>query len=90
MAIVIPIIHTNGDRASTLIDALRTTYKTLRTAQVALRETAPNARNFYLVQGIFDKAVAQHRRRIETLIALQQEVLEELEGIEDQTREDRR
>jgi hypothetical protein len=74
MAVIVPIVHLNGDRKETLMDQLASVYAALRDAEDVLRDAAPNARNYYLVEGLFEQAVTQHRARQVQLDAIIQSV----------------
>ena len=74
--VVVPIIHMNGDNPRTLVVALEDTFDAVSHAIEALRQTAPNGRNFYPQPGLMDEAIAQHNTRMRRL----QEVRDSLEA----------
>ena len=74
--IITPIIHLNGDRKATLVNALETAYDALSAAERALCACAPNGRNYYPDPGRYEKAERQHVARLAHLAAL----LASLEG----------
>lgn len=80
--VITPIIHLNGDRKETLIRNLKTAYDALSAARKALRECAPNGRNYYPVPGRLQQAEAQHRARQEAVQAVMESLVAEVEGIE--------
>lgn len=82
--VIAPMIHHNGDKAETLLAALETAYRALTTAQHALQATAPNARNYYPVDGVFPQARAQYQRRMQAIHCLREALLAEYRQIEDQ------
>jgi hypothetical protein len=82
--VVVPIVHLNGTSAKSLKDALDKTYDALTAVMDALREGGPNGRDYYLEPGKLDKAIAQQRRRMETVKALQDEIEAEMVGIDEQ------
>jgi len=81
--IITPIIHHNGDTETTLLTQLREAYTAVRKAQQTLRETAPNARNYYPEPGRFELAVAQHRERALHLQLVAQSLIDEADAIQD-------
>lgn len=46
-AMVLPVIHLNGDRAETLMEQALNAYRALQAADAALAEATPNGRNYY-------------------------------------------
>ena len=74
----VPCIHMNGTSAKSLKDDLCEAYKALRDAYTALKRTAPNGRDYY-PEGpeSLDRAIADHRHRLERI----DEVCEELTAI---------
>lgn len=74
--VVVPIIHMNGDNLRTLVVALENAFDAVRDAIEALRQTAPNGRNFYPQPGLMDEAIAQHDTRMRRL----REVCDSLEA----------
>jgi hypothetical protein len=82
--VITPIIHLNGNRKETLIANLEEAYRALRTAQDALRECAPNGRNYYPEPGRLAQAEAQYRTRQEHLQAVCDSLLVEVEKIEEE------
>jgi hypothetical protein len=69
-AVVTPIIHMNGDRRETLLAQLEQAYRAVSHAMDALRQCAPNGRNYYPEPGRMQKAEAQHQARMEHLRAV--------------------
>jgi len=61
--IVTPIIHLNGDRAETLVAALEHAYTAVQEAIEALRQCAPNGRNYYPEPGLLERAQIQYSTR---------------------------
>jgi len=70
MQIITPIIHMNGDRREVLMGCLEQAYDAVGIAMDALRQCAPNGRNFYPEPGRMQLAEAQHRERQEHLRAV--------------------
>lgn len=80
--VIAPIIHLNGDRPATLLAALTAAYKALHAAQDALRACAPNARNYYPVDGLFEQARTQYAEHSAHLEAVMQSLVAEAETIQ--------
>jgi hypothetical protein len=78
MSVIVPIVHLNGDRFATLMDQLTAAYDAVCAAEKALQGAAPNARNYYPVDGLFEQAVAQHRARQAHLVALRKSLAAEM------------
>jgi len=89
MEVVTPIIHMNGDRKDTLIRNLEDAYRAVRAAQLALRECAPNGRNYYPEPGRFERARAQYDARMAQLERVIESLDAEARKIEDETRGNR-
>lgn len=84
-AIVAPIVHLNGSGRQNLIDALANAYSAIEKAAEALRQTAPNGRDYYPAgPEALEAARQQHTRRIRALRDLQDELVEECNLIEEQ------
>ena len=79
--IVLPILHPNGDRPETLLATLETACAAVGAAMDALRQCAPNGRNFDPVPGRMQQAEAQHRARQEHLMAVLTSLGAEAKGI---------
>ena len=87
--IVAPLIHMNGTSAANLTDDLETAYSAIRAAIEALKQGAPNQRDYYpLPPDRWEAARAQHYRRLQTLTDLQDELIAQCEMIHDQARKD--
>ncbi len=80
--VVLPIIHLNGDRASTLLARLKAAYDAVAVAMDALEQTAPNARNYYLVSGRLEQAQHQHAARQWRLHDVLHSLEAEIQGIQ--------
>jgi hypothetical protein len=86
---VVPTVHLNGTSGEQLADGLARVWDALQDACRALRDAAPNGRDYYVQPDRNGKtalslAVDQYRRRLEVLQALLAEVDAEREGIADQ------
>ena len=82
--IIAPIIHLNGTSAEHLLNHLFDAYNGLQDAYERLKLCAPNGRDFYPEPGRMDKAEAQHRRRLQTVHDLMNELEREIELIQEQ------
>ena len=80
--IVCPIIHMNGDRAHTLVNALEAAYDAVRLAVDLTLDCAPNGRNYYPDPGRFERAMAQHVERLTHLNAVLQTLEDEAAAIQ--------
>jgi hypothetical protein len=78
---ICPILHMNGTSKKSLVDGREGAYIKIQEAIKALCEMAPNGRDYYLVDGLMGRAQAQHDRRISILIALQDEIIAEIEQL---------
>ena len=83
--VVTPIIHLNGNSKQSLLDALKEAYRAVRAAMDALRQCAPNGRNFYPEPGRLQRAEAQHRARQEHLQAVYASLEAEAIAIQDES-----
>ena len=81
--IILPVIHLNGDRATTLLTRLESAVTAVAAALDALQATAPNGRNYYLVPGRLELATQQHTARKEHLQHVFQSLTAEIRGIQD-------
>lgn len=82
MAVVLPVIHLNGDRKATLVGHLEAAYRAVHHALECLQDGAPNARNYYPQPGLYEQARAQHRWRQAQLQAVLKSLEAEVAGIE--------
>jgi len=78
----LPTIHLNGTSAERLLDGLTEVVLKLDEAYEALRQTAPNGRDYY-PQGpaAMEAATAEHMDRLRRLDALKAEVEQLADGI---------
>jgi hypothetical protein len=84
-AVVAPIIHLNGSGRQNLIDALAAAYSAIDSAAEAIKQTAPNGRDYYPAgPEALEAARKQYTRRIRALRDLQDELNEEIYLIEEQ------
>lgn len=81
--LVVPIVHLNGTSKDSLLEMREAFYSKLRDAERGLREMAPNGRDYYLVDGLFEKAMVQHKRRMDMLKKLFDEIEYECRYIND-------
>jgi hypothetical protein len=82
--VVLPIVHRNGTSKEELLCQRIELSGALRQAEAKLRQAAPNGRDYYPVPGLYEKALAQHARRLETFRELGVEVATEFNGIDEQ------
>lgn len=80
--LIVPVVHLNGTGKQDLIDMRERVDETLRLALAALKQMAPNGRDYYPVPGLMDRAVEQHFRRMRVLTDLQDELEEEIRQID--------
>ena len=80
--IVVPFVHTNGTSRAALLEHLERSYRALAEATQALKNGAPNARDYYPEPGRYELAREQHFRRLRTLADLQDELVAEGESIQ--------
>ena len=81
-ALVTPILHLNGDRPEVLLARLEEAFRAVRTAIEAVRQCAPNGRNFYPDPGRLARAQAQHDERLVRLWAVEQSISQEAMAIQ--------
>lgn len=79
--LVIPFVHLNGTSKSELLALREQVYAALDEAAAALRQMAPNGRDYYLEPGRFEEAVAQHDSRIKAIRDIMAELEKECEAI---------
>jgi hypothetical protein len=81
--LVTPIVHLNGTSKAELLRLREEFYAALDAAVAALREMAPNGRDYYPGEaGLMERAVEQHRRRCASLTDLMREMEEECRAIQ--------
>ena len=76
-----PVLHMNGTSADGLIDPLSNAYDALNTAYEALKQTAPNGRDYYVHRdpNALKTATEQHMARLRRVDEIKAE-LEEIIG----------
>lgn len=80
---IAPRIHMNGDAKSTLVNAIFSASLAINTASDLLRETRPNARNYYVISpSAFRQAEVEHKSRVLRLQAIHDELLAMFMAIE--------
>lgn len=80
--IIAPIIHYNGTAQVDLEAERLALYEAISDCMDALKKTAPNGRDYYLVEGLLEKATAQFSRRERILLDLRDEIETELDAIQ--------
>ena len=79
-----PIVHLNGTSREELISIRLAALDALREAEIKLSEMAPNGRDYYFEDGLLEKALEQHRARVETLKTIREDIFAEVEKMEDE------
>lgn len=85
MTLFVPTCHLNGTSPDELFEQVADALKAIRAARRALEDAAPNARDYH-PQGpdVFTLARAAHDSRDRRLKEVQLELVDILEGIDDQ------
>jgi hypothetical protein len=76
---VLPMIHTCGTAAGELMRQASALKEALEVALEALRQAAPNQRDYYPMPGVWDMAVRQHQERVKALESMMDSVTEQQE-----------
>jgi len=76
--IVLPIIHMNGSNRESLQMALDEVYGKLGDALDAMKEIAPNGRDYYPDPGRLALAIDQHQSRLKVITHLRNELEREI------------
>lgn len=79
--IIMPFVHMNGTSKNELLELREKAYSALDSAMDALKEMAPNGRDYYPDPGRMEKAVEQHRRRMKAITDIMAELEKEREFI---------
>lgn len=82
LPLVVPFIHYNGTSPEQLKENLLKVSQALRDAYDALKEAAPNGRDYYPEPGRMDLALEQHHARMRYLDTLQESIDAEVEAID--------
>jgi hypothetical protein len=90
MSLAIPIIHSNGTHPDRLIESLQDASNALSEAEKALKETAPNGRDYYSQIGGLVQAESEYRQRVFAIRKIQEELQTIIEAILLQVEERRR
>lgn len=61
--VVLPTVHLNGTSSKELCQLREDAYLAINAALDAMRQMAPNGRDYYPVPGSMERAQEQHRRR---------------------------
>ena len=81
-ALVVPRIHDNGTSPIRLMANLERVYLAINDMVQLCKEIAPNPRDYDPDE--YERAIAQHARRVSALRSLQDEVEKEINLIQDQ------
>jgi len=84
MSVIAPIVHLNGTSRQMLMDELEEAYYALGNAYDKVKASGPNGRDYYLMAGLFEKAVKQHTDRLEAIEGVRRSIAEQLTTISDQ------
>ncbi len=80
--LTVPTVHLNGTSREALMDAYTQAHDRLSEAWLAVGETAPNARDYYVQgPGAYRAAVLEHSDRLDRLRAVRDEIGQILEGL---------
>lgn len=82
--IIQPIIHLNGTSKSELLEQLCEVHSALGEVYEKMKQASPNGRDYYPVVGLFEKAQEQHRRRLQIVHDLQEELEKQAEELDSQ------
>jgi hypothetical protein len=80
---VLPVIHLNGTSREALIQDRVKVGRAVNAALEALMQACPNGRDYYPVDGLMQRAMAQHERRVAVLRGLIAEIYAEIDGIDE-------
>lgn len=74
--LTMPCVHMNGTGKNGLLTPLQEAHHALNVAYAALKETAPNGRDYYVYgdEGFVREAQGQHESRLRRLDAIAQEI----------------
>jgi hypothetical protein len=76
--LIVPAVHLNGTGKNDLLDALEKAYRACNDAYDALRQTAPNGRDYYVYgPDAYSRARDEHLQRMRAIDT----VVKELEGL---------
>lgn len=74
---ILPVIHMNGTSKEELLEQRLDAVRALREVRARLATMHPNGRDYYPVDGLYQKAVEQHQRRAQVVVDLMREIEEE-------------
>jgi len=77
----LPFIHLNGTSREALVDGYAKAYCAVDAAINVLFETSPNGRDYYPVEGSYQKARAEHDVRVRALVKVRDELMEIAQGV---------
>ena len=81
--ITLPIVHLNGTGKTMLLEQRTVARQAIQDAYRALKDMAPNGRDYYPAgPAAMEAAIAQHRRRMLVLDGLRAELEYEIEAID--------
>lgn len=84
---VVPIVHLNGTSKDELLQLREKVYVALTDLLFDLKQMAPNRRDYYIgPDELWERALEQHRRRMQTITDMMKEIEIECEKVEEQGR----
>lgn len=81
---VFPCVHMNGTGKQALLDNLECVYYAVEKVRDALKQAAPNGRDYYIGTNKYKAAADQHMQRLALLDAFQKHIGAEMELISEQ------
>ena len=82
--LIAPRVNLNGDTKQSLQQSLIDACHAIKEAQAKLRDTAPNARNFYVIgTDAYSRARNEHMDRAERLQSVYDDLFDLFEAIDD-------
>lgn len=75
LTLQLPTVHMNGTPKQMLIDSLCVASQAIEAAYQAVKQTAPNGRDYYTQGAVaMEKAEAEHRERLRLLDKVKEEI----------------
>ena len=86
--LLVPAVHLNGTGEKSLLDSIEKAHHAAREAYDALRETAPNGRDYYVYSPeAYDRARTEYLDRMTAIDSVIQELEALAIGIQDRVKE---
>ena len=83
-SVVYPCVHMNGTGKQALLDNLECVYYAVEKVRDALKQAAPNGRDYYIGTNTYKAAADQHTQRLVMLDTFQKHIEAEMELISNQ------